>query len=1056
MRKLYALLAGICFTLAAIPTYAQIPADVANFSYSVNASGNVTFTNTSVLDSANGVRHAVWSFGDGTSATTGPLQGTQHQYQSTGSFTVCLKILLFLSNTSTPIVTAQVCKTIQIEAVCRADFERLPNTSNNALTQTFQAIPWHSNQQRPVLICWNFGDGNDTCIQYSNTFPGPYTVSHTYTHGGDYNVCVKITYQGGCQASKCKIVHVTGSDSCRADFERLPVTTANSLLHASFKAIPWHNNNKKPSRICWNFGDGTDTCINYGQDYNGNYTVNHLYPSRGNYQVCVKINYYGGCEASKCRTINIGRPDSCRADFERLPATTANNPLTAVFKALPWHNNDKKPKRICWTFGDGRDTCINYLNLYNGAYTVSHTYNHPGNYQVCVKILYYGDCEASKCKYVQVSRPDTCRADFERIPITTTNNALTTGFRALPWHNNNKKPARICWTFGDGRDTCIEYGPDYPGQYTVGHTYAQPGTYTVCVKIRYYGGCEASKCKPVIVPRPDECRADFERLPISSTNHPLTTVFKALPWHNNGKKPARICWTFGDGRDTCIEYGVNYTGLYPVTHTYAQPGTYTVCVKIRYYGGCEAYKCKPVIVSRPDECRADFERLPITSTNNPLTTVFKAIPWHNNNKKPARICWTFGDGKDTCIEYGPDYNGQYTVGHTYSQPGIYNVCVKIRYYGGCEASKCKLLHVPRPEECKADFERLPITSANHPLTTTFKALPWHQANKKPARICWTFGDGRDTCISYGPDYNGPYVVTHTYNQPGEYEVCVKILYFGGCEARKCEKVRVPHTSCNVHLFELASSGTNLQRGFFAAATSNPPRPITRICWSFGDGEDTCINATAANPVDPYIRHTYPGPGVYRACVKVLFEGGCSTHDCEEVVIRSLTDICGGYMTDSLVGPRTFKFKGFAIHRPNDEVVAYRWTFGDGTGAIGREVTHTYNVAGEYRVCLTIVTRSGCETKICNTIRVPGNNTPRLVITPNPVISILHALFYSTHTETVNIKVINSSGVIVRSVTRNAIVGANNWDFDASSLLPGYYSFVVQSPNQFVSALFLKQ
>ena len=161
------------------------------------------------------------------------------------------------------------------------------------------------------------------------------------------------------------------------------------------------------------------------------------------------------------------------------------------------------------------------------------------------------------------------------------------------------------------------------------------------------------------------------------------------------------------------------------------------------------------------------------------------------------------------------------------------------------------------------------------------------------------------------------------------------------------------------------------------------------------------------------------------------------------------------MTDSMIGPRTFKFKAFAIHNPNDPVISYRWTFGDGTSAVGPEVTHTYNAGGEYRVCLTIVTQSGCETKICNTVRVPGNNQAILQLSPNPVINILHALFLSTHNETVTIKIINSSGVVVRTFTRPAVVGANNWDFDLATLLPGTYLFSVQSPNQQASAIFIK-
>jgi hypothetical protein len=161
------------------------------------------------------------------------------------------------------------------------------------------------------------------------------------------------------------------------------------------------------------------------------------------------------------------------------------------------------------------------------------------------------------------------------------------------------------------------------------------------------------------------------------------------------------------------------------------------------------------------------------------------------------------------------------------------------------------------------------------------------------------------------------------------------------------------------------------------------------------------------------------------------------------------------MTDSLLSPRTFRFKAFAIHNPDDPVVGYRWTFGDGSAASGREVTHQYNAPGTFEVCLTIKTQRGCITRICKPLHVPGNTQVALQITPNPVLNTMHALFYSTHTEPAVVKVVNSSGVVVRSWIRNASQGATNWDFDVSTLGAGAYTLYVQSPNQLASQQFIK-
>ena len=98
---------------------------------------------------------------------------------------------------------------------------------------------------------------------------------------------------------------------------------------------------------------------------------------------------------------------------------------------------------------------------------------------------------------------------------------------------------------------------------------------------------------------------------------------------------------------------------------------------------------------------------------------------------------------------------------------------------------------------------------------------------------------------------------------------------------------------------------------------------------------------------------------------------------------------------------------------------------------------------------------GCETRICKRIIINGPNTPVLQLTPNPVINILHAVFNSTHTETATIRILNSSGTAIRTYTRNLTTGINQWDFDLTGLVQGIYSFVIQSPNQQASAIFIK-
>lgn len=521
--------------------------------------------------------------------------------------------------------------------------------------------------------------------------------------------------------------------------------------------------------------------------------------------------------------------------------------------------------------------------------------------------------------------------------------------------------------------------------------------------------------------------------------------------------PRKAFWYFGDGTSQVTAPLAN------AFHHYNTAGTYTACLKIYKYSSntdsvLTGQKCKTFTIgsaTTPDSCKANFSNN-ATSING-LSQTFAALPWHNNNKKPERICWTFGDGSDTCINYNPALSNNYAVHHTYSQPGQYNVCVKIKYQGGCEAHYCRMI-TTGGEICRSDFTTDSVSSST--LTKHFSAQPWHVQNKKPVKICWTFGDGTSECKQYAVTHTGPYSISHTYAQPGQYNVCVKIFYDGGCESQKCKPVSVlnpaPVDSCRVSVFEYPTNSNALARKFYASLMPN--RVAERICWYFGDGTDTCYNLS--NPVSPQslmVEHRYPAPGVYRVCVKVKYAGGCEAIKCREVVIRPNSTVCGGYMTDSLVGPRTYKFKGFSIMNPNDHVISWRWTFGDGTSATGQEVSHTYINAGSYEVCLYIKTDKGCETRICKRVTtIGGNNHAQLQLTPNPVVTVLHAMFLSTRQEQVTIKIYNSNGVVVRSYTRNAIPGANNWSFpDVATLPAGAYSMIVMSPHQLANAVFFK-
>ncbi|RYF85108.1 MAG: PKD domain-containing protein [Chitinophagaceae bacterium] len=481
-------------------------------------------------------------------------------------------------------------------------------------------------------------------------------------------------------------------------------------------------------------------------------------------------------------------------------------------------------------------------------------------------------------------------------------------------------------------------------------------------------------------------------------------------------------WYFGDGGSAVT------APLSGAVHHYNATGTYQVCLKIYKYNPNNladsillGSECKSVLLEQ--HCNAGFQWADSVVTN-PLAHYLKLYGSGSNNanKVIKAVCWNFGDGTDTCILATPGTTPPLNIVHKYTQSGTYNVCIRVTFDGGCVAEKCNSIKLNAPvvaDSCAANYTIQNILVTR--LGRKFIAQPWHSNNKKPVRICWTFGDGKDTCIQYATSYSGDYWVEHKYAQYGQYEVCVIIKYDGGCEKRKCNPVVIaspmpPADTCTLDLSETTANPANLERKFYVGLMQN--RRAEKICWTFGDGTDTCVILN--NPVSPLqlmVVHHYPAPGNYTICAKVYYAGGCTAQRCKPVVISvPQSNVCGGYFADSLISTNTFRFKGNGIHNPTDYVTSYNWTFGDGTSAAGQVTTHSYASAGRYSVCLTIRTNSGCETRICKPVAAAGNVQPQLVLTPNPVVNVLNAMFISQFQQMVTVKIYNASGVAIRSTS----------------------------------------
>jgi PKD repeat protein len=453
-----------------------------------------------------------------------------------------------------------------------------------------------------VSWTWNFGDGNFDNVQ---------NPSHTYTWPGQYVVTLNIATNTFCFDSYTDTVIVNGG--CTASYT-YSVDTTNGQVN--FQAAPVAFN----LNYSWDFGDSTtgtgafvsntyapgtyNVCLivadnagfcadticdtvmvtgscnasftytvdttngqvnfqadplsfnySYSWDFGDSTTgtgpfASHFYAS-GSYLVCLMISDPSGfCTDTICDTVMV--TGSCNANFTYSVDTTSGD---VSFQAQPLGPNFS----YVWDFGDSTTG--------SGPAPV-HTYAASGTYYVCLTVLdSAGFCNDTICDSVVVYiAPVTCPSSFTASDQGN-GNAF---FQAQPFSFGGTYD----WDFGDGN---LGQG------FVTAHQYAMPGTYYVClIYTNAAGTCSSTFCDSVTVAADPSCPLTFNYFA-----NELDVSFFANPFTFNNN--AVYSWTFGDSNTGT---GQN------ITHTYAAPGTYYVCVNLTdQFNGCNETFCDSVTVT---------------------------------------------------------------------------------------------------------------------------------------------------------------------------------------------------------------------------------------------------------------------------------------------------------------------------------------------------------------------------------------------------------------------------------------------------------------------------
>ncbi len=239
-------------------------------------------------------------------------------------------------------------------------------------------------------------------------------------------------------------------------------------------------------------------------------------------------------------------------DFSGAP-TSGRAPLMVMFTDL----TKGSPSGWLWDFGDGFSS--------TGENPV-HTYSDGGVYTVRLTVYYPDGSSGTLVKdgYIQAN-PLPLVANFSAVPqsgqapLTVRFSDRSTG--AMVW----------LWDFGDGSGESMLSDPS--------HTFTQPGTYHVSLKVSNELGETAVYTMGIQVSQSESLSADFIGAP-QSGQAPLQVQFAD---RSHGEISSRA-WDFGDGtRDSSVN---------PI-HTYTRAGTYAVTLIVRDVHGMSDIEEKP-------------------------------------------------------------------------------------------------------------------------------------------------------------------------------------------------------------------------------------------------------------------------------------------------------------------------------------------------------------------------------------------------------------------------------------------------------------------------------
>jgi PKD repeat protein len=614
----------------------------------------------------------------------------------------------------------------------------------------------------------------------------------------------------------------------------------------------------------WNFGDGSSSA---------EASPVHVFRNAGEFEVKLTVVGPGGqSNVSQIITVNVNPPN---AQFEQ-STSGGPNPLTVQF-------TDRSTGQIDnyrWDFGDG--TTSNERNP-------RHVFTEERTYNITLRVRGPGGTGRAY-SVVTVTRPQALPPAASFTPKDTGGPApLDIQFTDT---STGEITARL-WEFGDGT-TSTDQNPI--------HRFTNPGGYTVRLTVSGPGGTVyATGTVQVAPPAPQAPVAAFTANPTSGIT-PL-----AVSFDNNSQNANSYRWDFGDGSP--IDTSEN------PTHTYTQPGTYTVTLTATGANNLtHSAQANISVAPRPAPPLSNFTAQP-TEGSAPLDVTFTNL----SSGDQITSSWDFGDGQTL-------QTNESTVTHRFEQNGTYTVTLRVTGQGDPSTSTQTITVTDRVQ---AAFRWGALTDPPG-LGVGFQ----DQSTGQIVSWTWNFGDGANS------NERNP---SHTYNAAGTYTVRLRVTGDDGVTSDAEQSITVSEPLPDAPVANFTATVDALRVSFTDSSTGQ----VDTYTWDFGDG-------TASNERNPV--HDYAAGGTYTVRLIVENEGG-SSEVSQQITVAPPPP-------DAPVSSFTFNATDLTVaftDTSTGEIASWFWDFGDGTTSNEKSPTHAYQQGGTFTVQLTVGNTGGSDT-----------------------------------------------------------------------------------------------